>query len=534
MIIMLFLTACTSKDHSKKANDFEMIKAAHYFSDAWPKTFWQEFEIDKVESELEQIKSDGFNTIVLVIPWRGFEYGFDHQNTTSNAEMYQRLDFLLSKITSKKLDFILRVGFPHNFDPEIKIDIAQTCQQIYIQEKTQKQWLGFLNKLQNKTKEYQPYLSGVLISWEDFWCPHFIFPHLDKQTRLQLAQSIGYTDWLMQKDLTLLKVLLGRNEIKKNEISLPNKQDGDYFYYIEFIDQQLNKLILNPAKQVFPEASMEIRIDKDPAKAMNGENIWVSHDLHLDDKKHRGTYWAPFWGADNNGEIISLKQALFNFEYFLNYVTDQGKSTNHVIEQFNFTDNTPYFPNNAKLADDEVDDFLLASVPLLKKFSAGYGVWAYKDYADNALYNSSFEIGLSGWASQGNVEIITNNQDKQLQLNQSSSISQSYKPTERFMLANSYSQLNLCLDVIKPGRLEIYVNQGIQKSIDLEKGNQCYQLQALAFVNDMQEEIKFVAKTDLTIDEIKLYGFVQKLGLYDEFGQKGPYLDAIQLINTKL
>ena len=126
IISILFLFSCSQNQPIEHNNTAKQIKAAHYFSDAWPKTFWQEFELDKVDTDLEQIKTDGFNTIVLVIPWRGFEYGFSGSSTKSNSDMYQRLEFLLDAITEKNLDFILRIGFPHNYDPTVAADMAQT------------------------------------------------------------------------------------------------------------------------------------------------------------------------------------------------------------------------------------------------------------------------------------------------------------------------------------------------------------------------------------------------------------------------
>ena len=49
------------------------VRAAHYFSDGWPLNFWQIMDPGKLIEELSQIIGDGFNTIILVIPWRGFQ-----------------------------------------------------------------------------------------------------------------------------------------------------------------------------------------------------------------------------------------------------------------------------------------------------------------------------------------------------------------------------------------------------------------------------------------------------------------------------
>lgn len=535
-LLMLSLMSCgdRGKDTSHTQHTDKFIKAAHYFAAAWPKTFWEEFEKSEVDKDLQQIKQDGFNTVILVVPWMGFETEFNNNKTTSNKKLYKRFEYLLKKIKNENLDYILRLGFPHSFAPNISTNITELCTQFYTTDKTQKQWQNYLVKIKKITNKYPQNLSGILVSWEDFWCPHFIFPSLDEIQRKKLAQSTGYAQWMIQKDLTLLKIILGQNQPRQDNITIPKKDQLAYFYYIEFIDKKFDELVLKTTKTIFPQTAMEIRIDKDPAIGANNEKIWVEHNLYFEEVNHRGTYWAPFWGANNQGEKITLEKALFTFEYFLNYVTDNGKSTNHVIEQFNFTDNTPYFPNNASLYEEEVDDFLIKSVPLLKKYSRGYGLWAYRDYADNALYNSSFELGLDGWKTEGHVSIHETEGQKQLILTKNSSISQNYNPYARHMLATSYKQLNLCIESLKTGHIDVYANNHLETTAILNKGSNCITLNAENFINAKQIEFKLAAQSELIIDEIKLYGFVQSLGVYDEFNRSGLYLKSIQKINGEL
>lgn len=536
LILLMSLVSCDDKatEPLVKPHSTKQIKSAHYFSSAWPKTFWEEFEESHVDNDLLKIKQDGFNTVILVVPWMGFETSFQNKKTSSNKKLYKRLEFVLSKIKSHHLDYIIRLGFPHSFAPEVGTNITELCTGFYEKPLLQDKWSDYLFKIKDVTDNFPSNLSGILVSWEDFWCPHFIFPYLDENRRKELASSIGYSQWLMNKEPTLLKMILGENEPKLADIVLPKKEDMAYFFYIDFIDKRFDELVLKTTKQVFPQTAMEIRIDKDPAKGANGENIWIGHDLYFDEPNHRGTYWAPFWGADNQGEKLSLKQALFNFEYFLNYITDNGKSTNHVIEQFNFTDNTPYFPNNASLNETDVAEFLELSAPLIKKYSSGYGVWAYRDYADNALYNASFEMGLDGWEIQGEAKLLETKGDNLIVLGKGSSISQSYNPHARHMLAISYNQLSLCLYSATLGELDVYMNQNLVAQAILDKGDNCIEFESEKFIKADQVEFKIVAKTNLTIDEIKLYGFVQKLGMYDEFNKPGSHLNAVKQLNVEL
>ncbi|HFC30183.1 MAG TPA: hypothetical protein ENJ44_03965 [Oceanospirillales bacterium] len=284
LIGILLLCACSDDINSnnlahgiKQKNKF--IKAAHYFADAWPKTFWQEFERGGVDADFKKIKADGFNTVILVVPWMGFEKDFDKDKTTSNKKMYARLDFLLQKIQQNKLDYMLRLGFPHDYSENTGTDVFSLCTNIYEKPAYQQKWNDYLQKVKEVSYKYETNQAGILVSWEDFWCPHFVFPLLEAQRRKELVQNIGFADWLMQKDKTTLKVVLAQNELKKSEISIPTKDEMAYFYYIEFIDEKFDEIILKPAKKVSPDAGMEIRIDKDPATSSKGDKVWISHDF---------------------------------------------------------------------------------------------------------------------------------------------------------------------------------------------------------------------------------------------------------------
>ena len=532
--LILLLASCIEKEKSQSiSKPKDIVVAAHYFASEWPKTFWQEFEEKDVEGDFQQIKNDGFNTLIFVVPWVGFETNFNQDMTTSNPWMYKRLSFLVEKAVQLGFNYILRVGFPHDFTPETGTNIIQLCTNIYTDEAYKKKWKDFLKKIYEATKKYRNNSDGILVSWEDFWCPHFVLPNLPINNRIKLAQDIGYSEWLLSQDTNKVKLILGVNELDESQIAIPSKEEMSYLYYLEYIDMKFDELILNSTKEIFPEAAMEIRVDKDPILNSSGKTVWIEHDLHFDEENHRGTYWAPFWGAQNKGELLSAKESLANFEYFLKTVTNSNQSNNHVIEQFNFTDNTPYFPNNAEINSNEIDEFLLDTVPLLKKYSSGYGLWAYRDYADNGLYNSSFEYGLHGWDISGDVELIENTGENKIKLSKDSQISQLYNPFERHMLFSSYKELIFCLDSEQEANLTLLLNEK-EKKLELKEGNSCHTVDISKQEKTTHFKFKVTSDEDIIIDNMKLYGFVQRLKVYDEFGKESLYLDSIRKMNKEL
>lgn len=530
LLATLMMVSCSQDDGITTNHDVGFVKSAHYFSSAWPKTFWQEFEEPDVVPELKQIKTDGFNTIVLTVPWRGFEVGFENSKTQSNPELYQRLEFLLQSIVDQDLYFMLRVGFPHDYTANTGTDGMAQCIGIYSEEKMQNHWLNYLEKIKKVTNPFIDSSAGILVSWEDFWCPHFVFPHMNDEKRLKMAQAMNYGEWLQQRNSNITKVLLQQSEPNFDQIKIPKPADLSYVLYLEFIDHMLDSKVLKPTQSVFENAALEIRVDKLPIK-QGDQYTWVGHDLYLEETNHRGTYWAPFWGAKNESELLTAEQALNNFKYFLKVVTDQGKNTNHVIEQFNFFDNTPYFPKNANIKSDEIDDFLIGAAPLLEDFTQGFGVWAYRDYQDNGLHNSSFEMGVDGWQTQGLLEIINSDEDQRLLMAAGASIEQSFIASDRFMLASAYEQLELCLIADNNGQLTINLNQDDSIAWNLLAGKNCTSIPAEPFKSNNATTIKFTAKTKVQIDELSLHGFTQKLGLYDTEGKPAMNLEAYKKLN---
>ena len=84
------------------------LKAATYVSDAWVSNFWNS-ESDHMEEELAQIAADGFNSIVLVVPWREFQPGV--LPVSYNRYAFQKLDKVMNAARAHGLMVELRVGY---------------------------------------------------------------------------------------------------------------------------------------------------------------------------------------------------------------------------------------------------------------------------------------------------------------------------------------------------------------------------------------------------------------------------------------
>lgn len=516
---------------------FQTIKAVHYFGASWPKTFWGDFEKSAVNEHLAQIKDDGFNTVILVIPWMGFETGFE-DGSPQPSVLYDRLDWLLQEIENSGLNYGLRVGFPHSFDPDNGIDNWTLCHKVFTDQATRSAWLDYIGRIAQHVDRHRDSFSFAFFSWEDFFCPYKTFPSQPLEKRLQLARDSGYQAWLEENYSDSLVGLMNLSSYgSMAEVPIPERKSPAFWLFLKFIDQFLIENLMQPARQILPELAMEIRVDKDPIYI--GENIhWAQHDLALSDDQIRGTYWGAYHGARNEGEELTAEQALKNFEYMLNEVSDNGKNTNHIVEQFNFIDNTPAFAgHHARIADSEVADFLQGAAGLLQEKSRGYGLWSYRDYADSALYNGSFERGTHGWRTAGDVSVITNSDgDQALQMQAGSMISQSFMPFDRFVSLGLSEELKFCANVRRPAHpasLTLSINGASVGELAIDSDNtSCV---AIDIEKSKQEQIEFSISTDteLEVDDLKLFAFVQRLNIYDENGQPGDLRPTIIKLNKE-
>ncbi len=513
-----------------------LIKAVHYFSSSWPKTFWEDFEYSQVDDDFARIKADGFNTIILVIPWMGFETGFE-DGVPEPSVLYERLEWLLAKIDQAGLAYGLRLSFPHSFDPEIGTSNHQLCTDIFTDSALREQWVHYLSRIAQRIDQHRESFKFAFFSWEDFFCPYVSIPNMNLEQRLDLARRSGYQTWLSDNHPRESVELLYRQSFHSmGSVPFPERDSPAFQLFLRFVDQFLIDQLVTPGRKVLHELAMEVRVDKDPIH--NGNEItWFDHDLALSDKQLRGSYWGAYYGANNQGELLSASEALRHFDYMLDEVSDHGKNTNHIVEQFNFADNTPGFVGrHAQIEKEELPAFLESSAQLLKQKSRGYGLWAYRDYVDSAIYNASFELGLHGWEIHGEVSIVENaDGDQALNMQPLSVISQTFAPFERFAGLGSSEQLTFCANFkpfAKPATITLLLNGMNLAALNIsETAQQCVSMDAQAI---KQSEVVFsvISDAEIQIDDLRLYSFVQILGVYDKNGNPGPLRDLIIRMNT--
>jgi hypothetical protein len=246
-------------------------------------------------------------------------------------------------------------------------------------------------------------------------------------------------------------------------------------------------------------------------------------------------------GARNEGETLSADEAANLFDHMLDEVSCNGQRAAHVVDQFNFVDETPAYQGvHAVIRDDEVGDFLQRAAPLLRDKSRGYGVWAYRDYRQNVLFNARFRMGLEGWAAPaGRVRKL---RGAGIRLGARALLRQYLpSPVTGLQRGVGFSSLRLvvCLDKVPAGTmLEARINAGPWHTLQPgESGGELQAEIAVDFGSVMADGLNLELRNaggPLSIVSIALFHWIFRGGIRLEDGAPARHHGAIVAFNRAL
>jgi hypothetical protein len=523
------------------SNAFEVsedkILATHFFSKGWAPDFWSYLNIHKVGAELEAIKADGFNTVILVVPWAGFQPSIDP--LIYNQEYLDLLDKLLTKIESNRLKVILRLGYAHDNSaksiPPYGVRIISARDQEPFSG-----WLDYLERIWNIVKKYDNFLFGF-ISWEDI--SYLDFTHLPLEQRLKLASQIGYQEYLKKYQLDKISKIYGKTYSAYSEIPVPEFNSKNISLFSSFWDDLLVNEIFKASRERFPHLSMEVRVDCDPE---DNFSHYVCHDKTFDllpDTNVTVIYYSPGWAAPNNGDRASAKEALERMAFMINHV--RSHTNNRIfIDQLNFIDNTPGFEQNTIIAPKEISAFLEGAFRILRDNTIGYSIWTIRDRPANIFKNGSFERDYLGWdKEEGIIRYDSYEKEKFLILKSGGKLSQTF--ADRLIPHSEKRPIPFHLDfrAKTPGKEGTVITISI---FDSQKNNvydkqmkltcpqwESFKLKDIPFDYGHHLEIKNNG-SELFLDKLYFYAWSQEGGIYDSQGNPKSFQDDIKVLNRNL
>ena len=394
------------------------ILATHLLGQGWAANFWSYLSLHQVDEELQFIKTMGFNTVILLIPWVGFQTQVEP--ITYHTEYFIIYKQLLEKIQFHGLHLILRLGYSHDNGPhsEPKGFLRQVV--IGTDPVILTAWCDYLDQLWDIAKTY-PNLLGGFISWEDFFLMDLT--HISYEKRLKYAELTGYQHFLIQNyTLEEISARYQQPGLSYDKVFIPAFKSNGIDLFSEFWDNLLIEKIFPESKKHFPLLTMEIRVDCDPQ-----EDSHICHENTFDissDTPITMIYYSPAWGAPNDGKPDSAENILKRMQRLFESIHTK---TNNVIfiDQFNFIDNTPDFEYNTEILPTEIPNFLTGVTSILQQQSIGYGMWTLRDVRVNFLRNGLFERNYPSWEiNNGEITFDSDTQTKAVLLNSDGTLNQ--------------------------------------------------------------------------------------------------------------
>ena len=514
-----------AEDHA--AGTAGYLKSATYYSDDWVINFWNS-ESGNMDQELARIAQDGFNNIILVVPWREFQPGMTP--CTYNQYAWDKLDRVMDAAAAQGLSVMLRVGYTWDYCGGGNV---MDRYQGLMQEGTERSaWLEYVGRLYQAASSHENFCGGFL-TWEDFWNFTDSSASLGNGVKgRSMAKAFGYVDYAMENyELEELEEMYGHELASYDDLYFPARDSQARSVFYGFYDQFLNELLAD-SQTVFPGLSMEVRLDVDPVEHKDGSQEGFMHSSTFPSGSAAYTsamYGIPM-GFMNEHERVTAAEALEKMPVFLNrlHVYSGGKPV--YLDQFLFTDNTVGYEHNAQLRDDEKSLYLDGVAPILENSTMGYGIWTYRDYGDNKLFNAQFALGMDGWRFSGGSYIAEDETGKSAMIPSGGNI---YQNLGGRMTGNTGKDTYVKLRTGAEEKCRLTIRMGSQtRTVDVKEERKV----ELKFSNCRPSDftISVSGGKGAYVDDVQVYTFVTQGELYNMDGSEGKCIEALRLMNQKL
>ncbi len=492
------------------------LRAAHYFGDGWPLNCWSTMSAPQARVDFAQMREDGFNAVILVVPYRGFQ--ITQSPPTYEAYYFELLDALLVEAKRARLFVILRIGYAHHICDQAPLVSGELTRRQLTDASYQPPWQDYLEKLQQALAGHH-HILHLFLCWEEFWHGFMWMTRMPEMQRRELAGSSGYAESIGVADTVI-----------------PQESEPEFAHFHQFANRRLRDIYM-ACRKVFPDLGFEFRVDKDPLYNADGSTSWLSNDDMKDSGALRLSYWAPFIGARNEGEKLTAEEAISLLVHSLNEQTEGGQSTGLLIDQFNFIDDThKYTDTHARLLESQIPAFLDACADLLPRYSVGYGLWAWRDYRQNHLYNPAFRMGLGGWdVLEGSASATATG----IELSAGACLGQDFRATAHGMHARyqtRHCHLIVTLAAADDVRMEASLDgehfvplaaNGDEWHCQLLIEQEMYRSRGVNF------RLRLVTGC-CTVSNANLYQYTYRVGVREVNGSPGPHLEQIVDFNEAL
>lgn len=500
------------------------LKSVTYFGDEWPINYWGSEDKD-MAANFAQIKENGFNSIILVVPWREFQPNNAAQKW--NPVAFDRLNRVMACAEEHGLWVVLRIGY--SWDYYGKAELPERFYGIVRYNGVDRlDWLRYCEKIYETVSVYPNFHSGF-ITWEDFWdYVHCMGRDYNKKQRTQMAFSCGYQEYL-EKNYTLSEVAqkYGERFDMFSDVYIPYRHKEAAELFFEFYDKMLLGL-LEQSQEKFPGLSMEVRADGDPVYLKDGDMYYYSHNITYpcEGADYSALMYSVSMGQRNICDRISAAEALAATDRNLSALMNMsGKK--YFAEQLLYMDSTAEFSYNTQIHDEEVGAYVRELAPILENSTMGYGLWVYRNYVNSCVYNGQFGLDTLGWTFIGRCGVDEVDGTKMARLEENGYI---YQNLNGRMSKGETIQVEVGVKALA-GRtnLKIMLGDQVQELAITESGT--YKLE---FPWNSNYEITLSSDERIYVDDIRVYTYEQYGRIYGTDGEAQDLVEDFRILNSRL
>ena len=509
----------------------EYIKAVNYLGKSWPIAFWNS-DLSEVSTDFRTIQEDGFNAIILLVPWGEFQPGVDP--IRFNDEAYRQLSMVCNKAHPAGFKVFLRVSYSEDFYPHVQLTNRERANSLMTGNPLIPAWVKYLETIDEATRECS---NGVFISWEDFSYVIYTATNLETlEERTAYSKHLGYAAWINRNANSDYKARYATDFRRCGVYPIPRRDNPDFEMFFRYCDDQLINKLLPILAKTFQQASVEARTDSDPIYDGNNLLKWHAHTNHysITSSDYLMTYWEPATGAVNQGEKESSEKVISRFNYLYRNLLSQ--TTNQIfIGQWLFTNNDPRFHDSAQVKPLELSQFIRESAQPLAQFTAGYAIWPWRDYKASMPFNGFFSLGKLGWIFSPGASIEKLPDGIVAQLSQGQFIHQEVVWIRRMDVTGFNEEVNLRFTARGEGRLRIDIGSASREvNIKNSSGGQIVTLQFPAR-SDQDPHLRITALSGrIQLKDLYQWTFEQISNVRSFDNLPGDHYRAIVELNQRL
>jgi hypothetical protein len=515
-------------DSATQVNTAAPIVGATYLGRNWAPNVINAFRREDVADDFAQIRKDGFNTVVLIVSWGDFQPVFD-PCCKYDERAFERLEFLIEHAREASLSVVLRIGYEWSYHPDAGQSTARV-QRVLNEAQTREAFFKFLSRIGEETKKY-PNIRLNFLSWEDFQL-EAIEPSAAQDFREFVDGLPADSPWRK----------------RAADAAMPTKA-GDPPLFYAYWDWLLMQKLFLPAENRIPKLSYEARVDREPYPQTGAdgktEMTWIGHEstYRPPDANALAIYWAPFWGAKNEGEKLDAAEALRLFGGLLGGVRKNSGALPIFIDQFNVIDNTREFSHNATIALAAIPEFMDAAYCLMRRNGVfGYAYWTVKDFAASPMFNPSFSYGLDGWSvaagegAKGPSLTKQSSGDYNLELHAGDTVTQVLSERRGWTRKDAGGKsFQVCLTGRNSAPAIVEVGAGMEPvSLRFDGGGAQKVCEAIAVSAGADPELRIRdVSGSLELTNVVLFDHVQQGGVYGFDGSEGVLLPELRKLNQR-